>query len=60
MGKQEEPENSGVGDLVVKSLAMKMKEGGIDADIVAPTGSQALQFTEDADGITSSLDDIRL
>lgn len=35
MGQQEEPENGGVGDLVVKGLTVKVEEGWVDTDVVS-------------------------
>lgn len=60
MWEQEEAQHGGVGDLVVEGLAVQVQEGGVDADIVAPTRRQALQLPEDADGISGGLDHVRL
>lgn len=35
MWQQEESENSGVGDLVVKGLTVKVKESWVDTDVVS-------------------------
>lgn len=35
MWQQEESENGGVGDLVVKGLTVKVKESRVDADVVS-------------------------
>lgn len=58
--EQEEAQHGRVGDLVVEGLAVEMQEGGVDADVVSPTRRQTLQFPEDADGISSGLDHVRL
>ena len=49
VGQQEEPQHRGVGDLVVEGLAVQVQEGGVDADVVAASGRQALQLPEDAE-----------
>lgn len=60
MGQQKKPQNGGVGDLVVKCLAMEVQEGRVDADVISTTRCQALQLSEDADGISGGLDDVCL
>lgn len=60
MGQQEKTKNSSIGDLVVKCLPMEVEKGRIDANVIASTRSQALQFSEDADGISSGLNHICL
>lgn len=60
MWEQEEAQHSRIGDLVVKGLAMEVQEGGVDTDVVSPARRQTLQFPEDADGISSGLDHVRL
>ena len=60
MGQQKETQHCGVGDLVVKGLAVQVQKGGVDTNVVTASGSQTLQLPEDADGISGGLDHIRL
>ena len=60
MWEQEEAQHGSIGNRVVKGFAVEVQEGGVDADVVSPTRRQTLQLPEDADGITSCLDHVRL
>lgn len=60
VGQQKETQHRGIGDLIVKGLAVKVQKGGVDPNVVTASGSQTLQLPEDADGVSSSLDHIRL
>lgn len=60
MGQQKETQHRGIGDLVVKGLAMQVQKGGVDPNVVTASGSQTLKLPEDANGVSSGLDHIRL
>lgn len=60
MRQQKETQYCGIGNLVVKGLAMQVEKGRVDPNVITTTGSQTLQLPEDADGISSGLNYICL